>query len=85
MNKTTHPFLRQRLNKPRQSEGNQSLMDWLLKATRATWLLLTDVPVTMRDWRTADGKEAFLRELALREAVFAAQLPGKVELNSQES
>lgn len=51
-------------------------MDWLINALRATWLLLANVPVTIRDQKTADAGGAFLRGLVTREAMFDAHLPG---------
>lgn len=64
------------MNNLRQHEEKQSLVDWFIKAIRATWLLLANVPVTIRDQKMADAGGTFLRRLAIREAVFGAQLPG---------
>lgn len=64
------------MNNLRQHEEKQSLVDWLIKAIRVTWLLLANVPVTIRDQKMADAGGAFLRGLAIREAVFDAQFPG---------
>lgn len=60
-------------------------MNWFIKAIRVAWAFLDVVPVTIRDWGTVDEGGAFLRELATREAVFDACLPGsgRAELSGE--
>lgn len=71
------------MNSLRQHEGKQSLAE--KKAIRATWLLLANMPVTIRDQKMADTGGAFLRGLAIERQCLMTSSLGQVGLISQET
>lgn len=51
LSSVTQPTLRESLPNWREPEVTQPLVVWLTEAIRYTWLLPTEGPINIRDWK----------------------------------